>query len=116
MRAGDSIWLKAVAIGGLASVLFATLARLPEPRPESRLVPEVEDPITVQQAVKGFAALASFPGSILGMAYALGTKDLSSPLWLIVVPNALVYSVLAHWWLTYRFKRRQSGEIHALRK
>jgi hypothetical protein len=112
VRAGDAIWLKAIAIGTLASALLATIARWPEPRPESRLVIESDNTITptqVVQAVKAFAFFAGFPGSVLGMAYALGDKNLSCPLWVIVVPNALVYTLLAHWWLTYRFRQRQLG-------
>jgi hypothetical protein len=118
MRAGDAIWVKAIAIGTLASAMLATIARWPEPRPESRLVIESDNTITPSQvvhAVKAFAFLAGFPGSVLGMAYALGDKNLSCPLWVIVIPNALVYSVLAHWWLMNRFKQRQSRETHALR-
>ena len=111
MREGDLIWLKAVAIGGLTSVLLTTICRWPVTPPKSKLVPESGEVIAFSQVVKVTAALASFPGVVVGMAYALGTKDLSCPAWVIALPTALVYSVLAHWWLTQRAQRRGISSV-----
>ncbi|HEV8144878.1 MAG TPA: hypothetical protein VGP79_00780 [Bryobacteraceae bacterium] len=108
------MWFKAVTVGGLTGVLLTIIPMWRAPPPESRLVPESGDPITFSQVVKVFSGVASWPGHMVGYVAAAGDPSSSSP-WIIVMVNAAFYTVLGHWWLTYRFKQRQSREYHALR-